>query len=377
MNVAASRVISHIVTAISNCTLYSSSHEAVGSYSQKAVSEMSPLMSEGADLSFTILGDSIFAGEEKIQDKGNHILKFIKSLRRKGIEKVVFMPGVKPGEVAAFVVAMSTPNKVPESSANLLVGVVEIKLSAGGGGDIAGMMDEEIEKLKEVGEGFAQFGTMDMVGLEDIVANFITTFRQEANALKIISPLKSYDEYTFTHTANVSVLSIFQAQSIGIQGEMLHEVGLAGLLHDAGKQFVPIEVLNKPGKLDAGEWDLMQNHTVYGARYLSSLPDSPKLAIIAAFEHHMKFDGSGYPTPVRRDKRQHLISQIIAISDFFDALRTERPYRKAMPVEKVVSIMQEGSGTDFNPVLVKNFVRTLVETGEFQPPEEGGQQNAG
>jgi HD-GYP domain-containing protein (c-di-GMP phosphodiesterase class II) len=363
----ASTVISHIITALSNCALYSSGHAAVGMYSRRAVEDMAPFLEDGGDLSFTILGDSLFVNEDNIPDRSGHITKFVKVLRRKGIEKVVFTSSIQPGEVVSFVESMASAAKAPSSTSGLKVGVVEVRLSAEEGVDISSVMDEDIEKLREVHEGLSKFKSLDMVGLEDIVASFIATFRQEANALSIISPLKSYDDYTFTHTANVSVLSIFQAQSVGIQGEMLHEVGLAGLLHDVGKQFVPLEILNKPGKLDDGEWEYMRNHTVLGAKYLSSLNDSPKLAIIAAFEHHMKFDGSGYPATQRRDKNQHLISQIIAISDFFDALRTERPYRKAMPIEKIVSIMQEGSGSDFNPVLVKNFVRTLVEVGEFTP----------
>jgi len=366
----ASTVISHIITALSNCALYSKGHSAVGLYSKMAVDDMSPFFEDGGDLSFTILGDSLFVNEDKVPDKSGHIAKFVKVLRRKGIEKVVFTSTIQPGEVVSFVEAMTSPSKAPVSTSALKVGVVEVRLSSGEGVDISSIMDEDIEKLREVHDGLSKFKTLDMVGLEDIVASFISTFRQEANALRIISPLKTYDDYTFTHTANVSVLSIFQAQSIGIQGEMLHEVGLAGLLHDVGKQFVPLEILNKPGKLDEGEWEYMRNHTVLGAKYLSSLNDSPKLAIIAAYEHHLKFDGSGYPAVLRRDRNQHLISQIIAISDFFDALRTERPYRKAMPVEKIVSIMEEGIGTDFNPVLVRNFVRTLIQVGEFTLPQQ-------
>ena len=366
MTAQASVVIAHIVTAMSNCSLYSSSHSAIGMYSKKAVADMEPFFEDNSDFSLTVLGDSLFVGETKIADKGNHLTRFIKSLRRKGIEKVIFNPGTMPDDVAGFVITMASTDKTPVSTAKIKVGIVEVKLGEGAGVDISSIMDEDIAKLKEVHEGFSKFGTLDMVGLEDIVGSFISTIKQESNALKIISPLKSYDEYTFTHTSNVSVLSIFQAQSIGIEGEMLHEVGLAGLLHDVGKMFVPEEILNKKGKLDDDEWVHMRNHTVYGARYLSSLPDTPKLAIIAAYEHHMRFDGTGYPEPVRRNKNQHLISQIIAVSDFFDALRTERPYRKAMEIPKIVSIMKEGIGTDFNPLLIDNFMRTLKEVGEFE-----------
>jgi HD-GYP domain-containing protein (c-di-GMP phosphodiesterase class II) len=131
---------------------------------------------------------------------------------------------------------------------------------------------------------------------------------------------------------------------------------------------VPNEILDKPGKLDDREWDIMRNHTVYGATYLSSMQDVPKLAVIAAYEHHMKFDGTGYPEPLRRGRQQHIISQIVAISDFFDALRTERPYRKALEPPVVIGIMEESKEKDFNPVLVDNFLRALEEVGGLPAP---------
>jgi response regulator RpfG family c-di-GMP phosphodiesterase len=123
--------------------------------------------------------------------------------------------------------------------------------------------------------------------------------------------------------------------------------------------FVPAEVLDKRTQLDLHEWNSMKRHPIYGARYLSTLHDVPKLAIIVAFEHHIKFDGSGYPDPGHGGKGQHPISQMVALSDFFDALRTERPYRKPVEVGSIVNLLKEGAGKDFNPFLVDNFIGAL------------------
>jgi HD-GYP domain-containing protein (c-di-GMP phosphodiesterase class II) len=198
-----------------------------------------------------------------------------------------------------------------------------------------------------------------MVGLEDVVVSFITTLKQEANVLKVVSPIKSHSEYTYAHNTNVAVLSIFQAETLGVQHDLLHDIGMAGLLHDIGKMFVASEVLEKEAKLNDEEWVQMKKHPVYGAMYLATLPDIPKYALVAAYEHHMKFNGLGYPATRRKGRTQHIISQIIAISDFFDALRTDRPYRKALDVPVIVGIMNDSSGKDFNPLLVENFLRSL------------------
>jgi HD-GYP domain-containing protein (c-di-GMP phosphodiesterase class II) len=198
-----------------------------------------------------------------------------------------------------------------------------------------------------------------MVSLEDAVVGFVATLKREMNVLRIISPVKAYSEYTYVHATNVSVLTIFQAEALGLKGESLHDTGIAGLMHDMGKMFVAKDVLEKPGKLDAEEWNQMKQHPVLGAKYLAALPDVPKLALVAAFEHHMKFDGSGYPDTKRRGKRQHIVSQMVAVADFFDALRTERPYRKAMDIAAILGLMKEATGKDFNPLLVENFFGAL------------------
>jgi HD-GYP domain-containing protein (c-di-GMP phosphodiesterase class II) len=129
--------------------------------------------------------------------------------------------------------------------------------------------------------------------------------------------------------------------------------------------FVSKEVLEKQTRLDGTEWDEMKKHPIQGAVYLSTLQDVPKLALIAAFEHHMKFNGKGYPETKRRGRKQHIISQLVAISDFFDAIRTERPYRKALEVQAVVRLMKEAAGNDFNPMLVDNFLNALKRIGIF------------
>ncbi len=214
-------------------------------------------------------------------------------------------------------------------------------------------------QLESIYDGVSRFKRLDMVGLEDVVVSFISTLRQEANVLKVVSPIKSHNEYTYAHNTNVAVLSIFQAEALGVKHDLLHDIGMAGLLHDIGKMFVSGNVLEKEGKLSEEEWTEMKKHPAYGAMYLATLPDIPKYALIAAYEHHMKFNGQGYPGTKRKGRSQHIISQIIAVADFFDALRTDRPYRKSLDLPVIVGLLNDSSGKDFNPFIVENFIRSL------------------
>jgi HD-GYP domain-containing protein (c-di-GMP phosphodiesterase class II) len=126
-----------------------------------------------------------------------------------------------------------------------------------------------------------------------------------------------------------------------------------------GKLFIAKEILEKPGKLDESEWNLMKNHSLHGALFLSGQPEVSKLAPIAAYEHHMQYDGNGYPTARRSTQKQHIISQIIAISDIFDAMRSKRIYQSSKQLLEVIRIIKESSGTYLNPELVDNFLNAF------------------
>ena len=130
---------------------------------------------------------------------------------------------------------------------------------------------------------------------------------------------------------------------LGIEGDLLYKMGIACLLHDIGKMFIPDEILNKPGRLTPEEWQIMEHHTTYGARFLLSVPNLPPLAPLVAYEHHMNLEGTGYPRP-RRPYQINLISFIVTIADFYDALSTDRPYKRAISPRKVVEIMQKMDG---------------------------------
>ena len=123
---------------------------------------------------------------------------------------------------------------------------------------------------------------------------------QNRTALLALTALKNYDNYTFTHMVNVSILTMGQARGLGIDGALLRELGLSALMHDIGKVKTPPEILNKPEKLTEREYEVLKRHTVDGAEILRGTPEIPALAPVVAFEHHLRIDGSGYPDGVSR-----------------------------------------------------------------------------
>ncbi len=349
--------LTYIMTAVSNCNLYSGEHPEITHLCKKALSVMDGLYSEDA-LSITILGSSLLINDVPVKEKNLQVNNLLTRLRRKGAEKIVIKKGITAEELMSFVLDIASRDKGIGYYPHIITGVLEVRVLSEGDNVLA-IMNENIQKVKDIYQKASKLKELDMIGLEDVVISFISTVKKESDILRVLCPMKSYSEYTYTHITNVAVLSIFQAESLGIDRELLHDVGLAGLLHDVGKMYIPIEIIEKQGKLDGSEWQEMRKHPVYGALYLSSLPDVPKLAVIGALEHHMGFDGKGYPDTKGLSRRPHIISQIISIADFFDALRTERSYRKALHIPVILGLLWKGAGKEFNPALVENFVQAL------------------
>ena len=132
---------------------------------------------------------------------------------------------------------------------------------------------------------------------------------QNRTALLALTTLKNYDNYTFTHMVNVSILTMGQARGLGIDGPLLREFGLAALMHDIGKVRTPLEVLNKPDKLTDAEFAIMKRHVVDGAEILRKTPDMPALAPVVAFEHHLSFLIWNDPVKPARWSHQGIVHQ--------------------------------------------------------------------
>lgn len=182
-------------------------------------------------------------------------------------------------------------------------------------------------------------------------------FRNEA-AASALCKLRKYDEYTYTHSINVAVLSIILGKHIGLERNELQLLGLAGIFHDVGKALIPEAILNKPGKLTRREMDIMRTHPHKGHEILSQQKDIPEEVVNAALEHHERYDGKGYPRGLRGEDI-HLISRIVGVVDVYDALTSKRAYKDPLPPGKVLGMMYKWRLSDFHPNIVDHFIKSL------------------
>lgn len=174
-----------------------------------------------------------------------------------------------------------------------------------------------------------------------------------------LTTIRDYDEYTFTHSVNVCIFSIALGRKLGLTKLQLYDLGMAALFHDVGKSRVPLEVLNKEGGLSEEEWRIMQAHPWLGVLTLFGLRgygEIPYRGMIAAYEHHMKCDLTGYPKSVR-SRELSIFSKIIAVADGFDAATTRRAYQ-TVPIQPdlVLKEMWGNPRRGLDPVIVKAFI---------------------
>ena len=184
--------------------------------------------------------------------------------------------------------------------------------------------------------------------------------------------LKTHDGYTLQHSVEVAAGCVLLGVQIGASRTSLRELALGGLLHDIGKVRIPPEVLNKNGPLTAEEWDLIKQHPAWGYEIVGRMDLDEVTPKHIAWQHHERQDGKGYPRGLRgtnKVARSHaefltgdriaLCAEICAVADVYSAMRSDRPYRPAMPPEKAVRALREAAGSQLNRELVDLFLRTV------------------
>ncbi|RNC68383.1 MAG: HD domain-containing protein [Desulfuromonadales bacterium] len=356
--------VRHLVTAVASAALYARDHQQVTRLQAAALRDLTAALEAQPELSLVVIDEELMV-DGAILDTGLYMGRFVTMLSSRGIGHVKFLEGVTEQELAYLTTTLSGGIVGSElrSTEHIRLGRVEVRFSAREGNGtgrnpLADFSAEEIARFTELYDGVVRTRKVHVAGIADMVGGFIVALREQARPLMALAPLRDMDEYTFTHSVNVCILNLAQAMSLGIDGPPLQEIGIAGLLHDIGKMFVPPEILTKPAKLDKGEWEIMRRHPLMGARCLIESPGVPRLAAVVAYEHHMKHDLSGYPA-VRAGWRQSLCSEITAISDFFDALRTRRAYCDSLELRQIAGMLLDQRGREFHPLLTRNFLLIL------------------
>jgi HD-GYP domain-containing protein (c-di-GMP phosphodiesterase class II) len=217
---------------------------------------------------------------------------------------------------------------------------------------------DAIDTVKRAMSAVEKGGEIDGVAVRTVVEEMLASVLYDRSALLSLAAIKSWDEYLYEHCVNVCIVGLVFGCTLGLNEGQMVDLGMSAILHDIGKVFVPLEIVRKPGPLTEDEWAIMQTHPVVGARMLGTTRGMPDVAAVVAFEHHLRYDHSGYPRLQAREA-QHLYSHLLTIVDCYDSLTTVRPYRAPIKPDQAAGWMLYVGKDQFEPRLLARFAGML------------------
>ena len=322
-------------------------------------------------LSLRIVGEEFFFEERLLARESVLYYPLLQELRSKGVGGLNFLAGLEAGEFLEFLKLLNLGEEEIASRGGL-PGLMEEHGITHMAVDPPGTWEEKASRLREAASAREEyFEAVDVIRelseqvLHDrrlsvtkanrVVGMMLNRVGENRSAVLGLATLKSYDEYTTFHSVNVLILSLALGSMLPLDRNALMILGTGALLHDLGKVTIPKSILTKRGPLTAAEWEEMKRHPVRGADILLAQPGVHPLSVLVAYEHHARYDLTGYPR-LNGAKKPSLFSRIVQLVDVYDAMTTVRPYQDARTPEHAIRVLVREKGTAFDPLLVKVFV---------------------
>jgi len=336
--------------------------------------KLDSILRDEEEIVIGIVGNEFAFKNEIFFDLSQRLKDFMLDLIGKGVEKILFIDGVTEEELALFLKSLFV--KKDEFGDDFIsyfnklnlefISLDKIKIGSKG---------KKEEMHKQSAEDVAYEGALGTVSdsfkgiLSSDFIDFYDTKVAMKNMLKQLllgrfdflnfTSVKTYDQSTFSHSLNVSILSMFFSSKLGFKKEDILELGMAGLFHDMGKIAISRSVIQKPSALSDEEFISVKSHTILGAEILAKYSDSlGYLPMLAALEHHLKYNLKGYPQ-LKYPRKPSFPSLIISLCDCYDALRSRRSYKSAYSPEMIFDLMKRERGEGFDPHLFDEFFKVI------------------
>lgn len=369
MNQPAICFIRKLLSAAANTPLYGLEHPHVRHLLEEALLSLLEALKGKGEMAIDVIGSELVV-DSLPQPFNIYLSRCAALLSSRGVARLRFTGGVDLDELTSLVTGLSLSSESGgrlASSPNIKLGrtdeAAELAKESrkGGGRTAAGSVLRELARQETaVWSGVQGVGSgtpLPMPELSDLVSRFLEAVRDLDGASVIAALL---EESPFAHAGNVAILTIMLARALGVKPELLHDIGVAAMLHDIGKVFLPEEIRSqrKPGGADL---TLLREHPIRGSRYLTGLPTVPRLAVVTAFEHHLKYDGTGYPA-IMQSWRINTCSHLVMIADFFDARWGEFTASPEPALRAIAPVMMENAGAALHPFFTYTFLSMLYDS---------------
>ena len=361
----AEEIARRLAAALRGAQLYAPDHPIVKRNVNALAETIGVALAGQPTLTIGIVEEDLVIGDVPVPRAAETMGELMRRLQQAGIERIVVDEGVTPEEITELVQTVSHAERgaapVTARLPHIRVGKLQVEQRVEAVGDMATfqrLYTDAVGIAERLWDSASTEGKPDADAARGIVDSLAQAVAQNRTALLALTALKNYDNYTFTHMVNVSILTMGQGRGLGLEGAALRQLGLAALLHDIGKVRTPPEILNKTEQLTDREFDILKRHTVDGAQILRTTPEVPALAPVVAFEHHLRADGTGYPRGVSRPEL-NVATMLCGISDVYDAMRSQRIYQQAFPTDRILTVLQRNDGKQFDQNLVRRFVQLV------------------
>ncbi|MDD5069791.1 MAG: HD domain-containing protein [Candidatus Omnitrophica bacterium] len=372
-----------LVSSFQVARIYTGDHPQFTKAIDKVTSDLDGILKEKETLTIAIVGDEFASDDQIFFDLSKKIKDAINFLKSNNVEKITFKYPVSSDDIKSFVIYLLNDSDQGISVSDYLQaqGILSISVERINASyknparkDSSGISfnQSQISSPTKGSFRFYQQAYQTVFQpLQDIISGKAVDDKKvksilisELDALRGIIPDFSRladraAQGPEIHVLNVSVLSMLLASKLGFAKSDVLDIGLAGLLHDVGKMYISKRILHKNTKLNKDEFLEIKSHTVLGAQMLLNYVDVLGFVpVVAAFEHHRRFDGNGYPR-LRYARPAHQVSLIVSICDVYDALNERRSYKQDYPPELIYELMNKERGKGFDPVLLDKFFKIM------------------
>jgi HD-GYP domain-containing protein (c-di-GMP phosphodiesterase class II) len=374
-------VINQIAVFVRTSQIHNLHNVAVLRAIDRFVATVNPLLvmlNSGQDLTLELIGEFFYLNGSRVRYPMEYLFNFdflIREFKKRGLGSIAFHGSVTSEDIGKFIEVFISSSFSGEPFNVLSSGTAQIdsisvgplkKIAEDGDGNIRKLVKRTYFNAVSFTRGvISKIRSGEKVSLKKakrVVESMVDMILGEEDLLLGMTAIKDYDEYTYNHSVNVSILSIALGQRLGMSRKALTELGLVALFHDIGKIEVPAEILNKPTNFNDGEWMIVKRHPFWGVRAILKLRVLDATSIrtaIVAFEHHLNYNMTGYPTVSRRFEID-FYSKIVSLTDQYDGMTSSRVYsRVPMPPDKALSVMAERTGSELDPLLFKFFINMI------------------
>lgn len=367
-------LIKEVSNAAQTRAIYGGGHGLTQNVIDGLYANLNEILSDREEITIGVIGNEVAFEKEPFYEASKQLNAFISHLKSMEIEKITLRKGIERKEIANFIDAFVVNAKELKEAGgleklleshdvqNIMVGKIDFSKETLDKNDINTLAKKNfhdgIDLLTKISQNIKNNQPIDVKIARLFISNIISTLLKDRSSLLLLTSLMCHDEYTFVHAINVAVFTLVQAESLNLNQNLLNEIGTAALFHDIGKLALGKDILNKETGLKEEETEEIHKHPTTGAKILLSTQGINPLISIVSFEHHIKNDMTGYPQKLYGGNL-NLVSKMVSISDYYDAVRSERSYHKGIKPEEAFEAMMKLSGIQFHPELLNNFFNII------------------